>query len=235
MARHRDAPGSPAGGVLVIGYGNALRSDDGVGWHAAALLADDPRLAGIDVLALHQLSPELALDMSRASLVILVDAGVDDPPGTIAVLRPAAAGDAAGADPGAGCGPDVGGGSGAGPGVGGGQGGGSGAGPGAGCGPDVGSGAGPGVGGGQGGGSAAGPGATSHHVDPGVLLALARDLFGTAPEAIVVRVGTATMEVGETLSPAVAAALPAVADAVAELVAQHRRSRAGFRPQAESG
>ncbi len=203
MARHPDAPGSPAGGVLVIGYGNALRSDDGVGWHAAALLADDPRLAGAEVLALHQLSPELALDMSRASLVILVDAGVDDPPGTIAVLRPAGAGGGSAAGDGSA----------------------------AGSGADGGSAAGPGGGSGAGG----GPGATSHHVDPGVLLALARDLFGTAPEAIVVRVGTASMEVGETLSPAVAAALPAVVDAVAELVAEHRRSRAGPRPQAESG
>ncbi|MFI5043071.1 MAG: hydrogenase maturation protease, partial [Acidimicrobiales bacterium] len=80
-----DAPGDIAGGVLVIGYGNTLRSDDGVGWHAAALLAEDPRLAGVEVLAVHQLTPELALDMSRATLVILIDAGADDPPGAIAV------------------------------------------------------------------------------------------------------------------------------------------------------
>ena len=33
------------GGVLVVGYGNALRTDDGLGWHAAERLADDPRLA----------------------------------------------------------------------------------------------------------------------------------------------------------------------------------------------
>ena len=33
---------------LVIGYGNPLRSDDGVGWHVAERLADDPRLAGVD-------------------------------------------------------------------------------------------------------------------------------------------------------------------------------------------
>ena len=38
------------GGVLVIGYGNPLRTDDGVGWHAAERLAADPRLDGVTVI-----------------------------------------------------------------------------------------------------------------------------------------------------------------------------------------
>ena len=38
----------PAGPVLVVGYGNSLRSDDGVGPAVAARLAGDPRLAGVD-------------------------------------------------------------------------------------------------------------------------------------------------------------------------------------------
>ena len=33
-----------AAGVLVVGYGNSLRGDDGVGWHAARLLAADGSL-----------------------------------------------------------------------------------------------------------------------------------------------------------------------------------------------
>jgi hydrogenase maturation protease len=169
-----DAPGDAAGGVLVIGYGNALRSDDGVGWHAAALLADDRRLAGVEVLALHQLTPELALDMSRASLVILVDASAEGPPGAI-IVRPLE-------------------------------------------GEDVGA-------------AGGGGGATSHHVGPGVLLAVARDLYGAAPDAFVVSVGTATMELGEELSPPVAAALPAIADAVAELIEAHRRGGAARQPR----
>jgi hydrogenase maturation protease len=168
-ALRSDAPGGAAGGVLVIGYGNALRSDDSVGWHTAGLLADDPRFAGVEVVASHQLTPELALDMSRASLVILVDASAEGPPGAITV-RPLKGEDASAA-----------------------------------CG---------------------GRGATSHHVGPGVLLAVARDLYGAVPDAFVVSVGTATMEVGEELSPQVAAALPAIADAVAELVEAHRRSLA---------
>jgi hydrogenase maturation protease len=75
-------------GVLVVGYGNSLRGDDGLGWHAAALLARDPRLAGAEVLARHQLTPELAEDVSRAALVVLVDARADGgPPGTVTARR----------------------------------------------------------------------------------------------------------------------------------------------------
>ena len=84
-------------GVLVVGYGNALRGDDGVGWHAAARLAGDPRLAGAEVLARHQLTPELAEDVSRAEVVVLVDARDDGSvPGSIAVhrVRPRPAGTA---------------------------------------------------------------------------------------------------------------------------------------------
>jgi hydrogenase maturation protease len=74
-------------GVLVVGYGNSLRGDDGVGWHAARLLAGDPRLAGARVMAQHQLLPELAVDVSRASLVVLVDAAADGDPGAVSVRR----------------------------------------------------------------------------------------------------------------------------------------------------
>jgi hydrogenase maturation protease len=171
-----DAPGDAAGGVLVIGYGNTLRSDDGVGWYAAVLLAADPRLAAssgtgdshdsgpLEVLARHQLTPELALDMSRASLVILIDASADDPPGVIVVRSVAAEAQAGG-----------------------------------------------------------GPGASSHHVGPGELLAVALELYGAAPTAFVVRIGAAHMEVGESLSPEVAAALPAAVDAAIEIVLTHWR------------
>jgi hydrogenase maturation protease len=72
-------------GVLVVGYGNPLRGDDGIGWHAARLLATDSRLDGARVLAHHQLTPELATDIASASLVVLVDASVDGAPGSVAV------------------------------------------------------------------------------------------------------------------------------------------------------
>jgi hydrogenase maturation protease len=70
-------------GVLVVGYGNPLRGDDGVGWHAARLLASDPRLDGARILTYHQLAPELAEEMSRASLVVLVDASTEGDPGSV--------------------------------------------------------------------------------------------------------------------------------------------------------
>ena len=73
--------------TLIVGYGNALRSDDGFGWHAAALLAQDPRLSGARVTWQHQLTPELAVDFSKASLVVLIDISVDGKAGDISVRR----------------------------------------------------------------------------------------------------------------------------------------------------
>jgi hydrogenase maturation protease len=76
-----------ATGALVVGYGNALRGDDGLGWRVAALAEGDPRFRGATVLARHQLTPELAVDLSTASVVVLVDASAADEPGTISMRR----------------------------------------------------------------------------------------------------------------------------------------------------
>ena len=73
--------------ALIIGYGNVLRMDDGLGWHIAERLADDPRLTGVTVLGRHQLTPELALDISEAGLVVLVDARLGPPAGSFHVAR----------------------------------------------------------------------------------------------------------------------------------------------------
>jgi hydrogenase maturation protease len=81
-------------GVLVVGYGNPLRTDDGFGWHVAERLADDPRLDGVAVLRRHQLTPELALEVSAAALVVLVDASHGPPAGTFTVARAERAGGA---------------------------------------------------------------------------------------------------------------------------------------------
>jgi hydrogenase maturation protease len=59
--------------ALVIGYGNPLRTDDGLGWHAAAVLAL-ARLGDTRVLQRHQLTPELAVDVAESSVVVFVDA-----------------------------------------------------------------------------------------------------------------------------------------------------------------
>jgi hydrogenase maturation protease len=62
--------------VVIIGYGNPLREDDGAGWYVVDRLAE--RLGdSAKVLRLHQLTPELALDLSRADLVVFVDARVE--------------------------------------------------------------------------------------------------------------------------------------------------------------
>jgi hydrogenase maturation protease len=82
--------------VLVIGYGNTLRRDDGVGVRAAELMAADPRFAGVEVLMAYQLTPELSLDIGTASLVIFVDADMRGLPGAIDVRELSAGAGAAG-------------------------------------------------------------------------------------------------------------------------------------------
>jgi hydrogenase maturation protease len=68
--------------ALVIGYGNTLRRDDGVGPFVAQLLEPS---AGLQVIACHQLTPELAEPVSQARLVVFVDARADLAPGQVAV------------------------------------------------------------------------------------------------------------------------------------------------------
>ena len=60
--------------LLVIGYGNELRGDDGVGPAAARAVAGWNR-PGIVALDVHQLTPELADDVGQAGYVVFVDAG----------------------------------------------------------------------------------------------------------------------------------------------------------------
>jgi hydrogenase maturation protease len=79
------------GRSLVVGYGNPLRGDDGIGWHAAAALAADPRLADTDVLTRHQLTPELAEDIATARLAVLIDASLGDTPGCVSIREVAPA------------------------------------------------------------------------------------------------------------------------------------------------
>jgi hydrogenase maturation protease len=74
------------GRPLVVCYGNPLRGDDGVGWRVADRLMADRRLAGVDVIRCHQLTPELAEDMSRAARVVLVDARLATTPGSVETL-----------------------------------------------------------------------------------------------------------------------------------------------------
>jgi hydrogenase maturation protease len=61
---------------LVIGYGNPLRGDDGVGPKVAEAV-EELRLPDVCTLICHQLSPEHAEPIARARTVIFVDAAVD--------------------------------------------------------------------------------------------------------------------------------------------------------------
>lgn len=71
-------------GTLIIGYGNALRGDDAIGLHAAheleSLFLGDPE---VGVIACHQLTPELADDISACELVIFLDASCEGKAGTV--------------------------------------------------------------------------------------------------------------------------------------------------------
>jgi hydrogenase maturation protease len=64
--------------LLVLGYGNTLRRDDGVGPKAAELV-ETLNLPGVQTLAAPLLTPELSEPVSRAARVVFVDAAIDAP------------------------------------------------------------------------------------------------------------------------------------------------------------
>jgi Ni,Fe-hydrogenase maturation factor len=197
-------PDTGSARVLVIGYGNTLRRDDGVGVRVAEAVAADPRFAHVRVLAVHQLTPELALDIGSASLVIFVDADVRGLPGSIEVhdlgggeraggggtKAETAAEKLAAGEPAAG----VAAGSTA---------------RSAGVGPPSGRPA---------------ESTSSHHVGADELLALARELVGATPRAVAVGIGVADLELGEELSDPVEAAVPRALEVLADLIEVRHRA-----------
>jgi hydrogenase maturation protease len=74
--------------VLLVGYGNLLRSDDGVGpaivSRLATIFAGNPLCA---CLTAHQLTPELAERVADADRVIFVDASVEYGAGIVRIRR----------------------------------------------------------------------------------------------------------------------------------------------------
>jgi hydrogenase maturation protease len=141
---------------LVVGYGAAMRGDHAIGWYIANLISADTRFAYIDVLAVHQLTPELTADFAAAARVVLLDAAADgDQPGTVHVIdvRPADA-DAA---------------------------------------------------------------AFTHRVNTAGVVALTEERFGDAPPTTLVTVSIASTAQGHGLSRSVAASIPQVIEAVADL------------------
>lgn len=69
--------------ILVIGYGNPLRGDDGIGQVLVKQLAARFVPGTLQTLPCFQLTPELAEPISRASGVLFIDAHASQSPGTV--------------------------------------------------------------------------------------------------------------------------------------------------------
>ena len=80
--------------ILIIGYGNRFRSDDGLGWHAAKELERSLAFPNseVEVIVRHQLTPELADNLNGATAVFFFDASCVGDPGSVncrpVVLQP---------------------------------------------------------------------------------------------------------------------------------------------------
>lgn len=72
---------------LVIGFGSALRGDDAAGPRAALLVRDADPGGRWQVIACHQLTPELAEQIAQASVVVFLDADAAVTPGEVAASR----------------------------------------------------------------------------------------------------------------------------------------------------
>ncbi len=68
--------------VLIIGYGNPLRGDDGFGPLAAELIAQR-HLRDLEVVVSHQLGPELAAALSETDHAVFLDAEAADGTGAL--------------------------------------------------------------------------------------------------------------------------------------------------------
>ena len=64
----------PGAASLVIGIGNPLRGDDGIGWRLAAQL---PAGSGLGVRCRQQLTPELAEELAAVERVLFLDAWLE--------------------------------------------------------------------------------------------------------------------------------------------------------------
>ena len=69
---------------LIIGIGNPLRSDDGLGWAVAEQLSQDWD-TDYDIHAVYQLTPELAQWMAAVNLVVMIDASHEGEPGELRI------------------------------------------------------------------------------------------------------------------------------------------------------
>jgi len=151
--------------LLLIGYGNTLRRDDGLGPRVADTIAA-LALPGVRALPCALLTPELAEPIARARVVIFVDAAVDAPRQVqLRKLHPADA-----------------------------------------------------------------SGSLTHAPDPRTLLALARDLFGHAPEAWCLTIPIENLGLGEELSPLARRGFEIAVQKIKKRAAQVRSGKSGHSP-----
>jgi hydrogenase maturation protease len=74
------------GNALIVGYGNPLRGDDGVGQVVTRAFAGADAIDGVETLACHQLTPELAERFAAVARVVLIDAAVGSEAGRVSVV-----------------------------------------------------------------------------------------------------------------------------------------------------
>jgi len=156
--------------ILIIAYGNPLRSDDGVAWRAAETLEGKFSASDVEILRLHQLAPEVADDLRQRDLVVFLDAacvqGADqDKAGEIRLHEISAK------DP-----------------------------------------------------TESPPTQFTHVFSPAKVIEFARQLYGVTPKAIVITVVGQHFGHGESLSPAVANALPELIAVIEHLVQQSHKN-----------
>ena len=80
------APDSPPAVGLLIGWGNELLGDDAAGRRVAQAVEAEG-VPGVDVIDIHQLTPEVALHLTRADRAVFVDACPEVKDGAILVER----------------------------------------------------------------------------------------------------------------------------------------------------
>jgi len=72
---------------LVVGYGNSLRGDDGIG-RVVADRVFNWHLSRVRSISIHQLTPELAEELSRVDRAVFVDAKLDGDAVSVEPLYP---------------------------------------------------------------------------------------------------------------------------------------------------
>lgn len=69
--------------ILVVGYGNPLRSDDSFGLRAVEQLKKDIKGQEVELIECQQLTPELAERVAKVDLALFVDADTNGVSGTM--------------------------------------------------------------------------------------------------------------------------------------------------------